>query len=348
MDFDVSSELGEEPLQFDRLMAIMKDQSADKRTIQALSDKILLHSIADNIQIQQMPLLYSSHGKINAGEVERLVESLESSGDPNAFDIVAKPTHLSNSSGTLVLTTETWESCEFSADALVDHMETYLREKAADNESAALQSVMPGFVIQPRYTSCVAYDVPIEVRVVTLWGKTRAGIWWWAPKSADSTSRWERNAWIVQPQAEQRSSRWHVIHENPYANAEYEQALQLILQAMPAMAAAAEKIATAVGAPFLRSDFFVGSAKFGVRLNEVAYGSNIDLRKLAKTLRGHADDSTDVAQILQEGYRYCSRQPPEYFLSRLGVQGSAYEPEWWKFWQATPGMHISQLHHRNF
>lgn len=91
------------------------------------------------------------------------------------------------------------------------------------------------------------------------------------------------------------------------------------------MAAAAETIATAVGAPFLRSDFFVGSEKWGVRLNEVAYGSGCDCKRRAAGTNSLIDDGPAIAQILQEGFKVCKqRTAPEGFLSELGAQGSTY------------------------
>jgi hypothetical protein len=345
-DFDVDDELTSEPMPLHAIMAVMKSESRDKRTIQALADKILLHGMIDNLGVQQMPFLFSSYGTVNAGQVEKLVDTLERSGDDQAFDIVAKPTHLSNSSGSLVLTNGIWHSYGYTADSLVSHMETYLAEKAHSSESEALQSLRPGFIVQPCYKSSPDFGFPIEIRVITLWGKTRLGIWWFGPKCNDPKIKWERNAWMVQ-QGNQPGEPWQVIREGNFQTPEYEQGLQLVLQAMPTMASSAERIAKAVGTPFLRSDFFVGSSKWGIRLNEVAYGSNIELRKLANGPLGFADDSPDVARILQEGFKRCRRKSPEHFLKKLGVQGNSYEPEWWRFWdQTSPGMSVVSTRRR--
>lgn len=218
-----------------------------------------------------------------------------------------------------------------------------MAERAHETESAALQSLIPGFVVQPKYKSCFDWGFPMEIRVVTLWGKTRLGIWWWGARDPNvNTIRWERNAWIVQIDG-QAGKQWQVLHENHNKSQDYEQALQLILQAMPKMSKAAERISTALGTPFLRSDFFVGSPKWGIRLNEVAYGSNIEMRRFANNFSGYTDDSAAIAQILQDGHKRCTRQPPDYFLSRLGAEGQSYDPAWWKFWSCAPGMQISQL-----
>lgn len=87
---------------------------------------------------------------------------------------------------------------------------------------------------------------------------------------------------------------------------------------MPRMAQIAESVATAFGAPFLRSDFFVGSERWGVRLNEVAYGSGVDFRRRGK------DDSAELAHILQEGLRCCAQLSPNDFLEPLGASGASY------------------------
>merc|ERR1712157_652012 len=100
-------------------------------------------------------------------------------------------------------------------------------------------------------------------------------------------------------------------------NKGFEAALELFTKAMPAMASAAEGIATAVGAPFLRSDFFVGSEKYGVRLNEVAYGSGLSVRQRPPGSTSLVDDGPMISAILQDGMKLCSREPPEYFLSKL-------------------------------
>merc|ERR1712157_172705 len=108
-------------------------------------------------------------------------------------------------------------------------------------------------------------------------------------------------------------------------NKGFEAALELFTKAMPTMASAAEGIATAVGAPFLRSDFFVGSDKYGVRLNEVAYGSGLDVKQKSVGSPRLVDDGPMLAAILQEGMKLCSREVPEHFLSKLGVAGRTYE-----------------------
>merc|ERR1712032_1736715 len=85
-------------------------------------------------------------------------------------------------------------------------------------------------------------------------------------------------------------------------------------------------IAVSVGAPFLRSDFFLGSEKWGVRLNEVAYCSGIKYFNLADDgSRRIVDDDPAIAQILQEGMSRCRRRlPPQHFLGRLGAKFTTY------------------------
>jgi len=95
---------------------------------------------------------------------------------------------------------------------------------------------------------------------------------------------------------------------------------------MPAMASTAEHLATAIGAPFLRVDFFVGSPRWGVRLNEVAYGSMVEHRRPPKgDSRTLVDDSPAIARILREGAALCHQKAPSaLFLEALGARGATY------------------------
>merc|ERR1712136_243782 len=151
----------------------------------------------------------------------------------------------------------------------------------------ALQSLSPGFIAQAKYQSSVAFGLPLELRVTALWGRVRVGVWWWGDLAP------QRNAWVVR---------------RPH---------------MPKMVATTEHMANAVGAPFLRADFFVGNVEFGVRLNEVAYGSGVEYRRRDGGV--HYNDAAAIAQILQEGTEVChSHLPAEVFLKRLGLHGEAY------------------------
>lgn len=336
-DFDVRPAMAaEKKLSISELMNLMKAQSAGKGTIQALGDKIILSKLLDNLGVPQMPLLYSVYGKVDSRMVNKLVSDLETSGDSDAFDIVVKPTHLSSGIGALVLSKQRWEKEAFTATKLVKHMEQFLTKKAADCESEALKSLMPGFIVQPRYRSPVAFSFPLEMRVVTVWGKARLGVWWWGRQSEP---KGRRTTWMVRSQKTPGRLRpdddWEALHEHGGDNRGFEVALALFKEAMPAMAAAAEEIAVAVGAPFLRSDFFVGSPKWGIRLNEVAYGSGVDYKRRrpgsspkatgAHACKEHVDDGPAIAQILQEGFSLCQQKPSSHFLRLLGAKTSSYE-----------------------
>lgn len=170
-DFDVSDALSNQRLGFDNLMAVMKEESANKKTIQALGDKIVLSQMLDNLSIPQMPLLFSVQQEVEMTEVEDFVSSVQCSSDKDAFDLAIKPTHLSNGDGALILSKDKWEKKGWNAEKLYDHMTKFLDQQAADCESEALQSVTPGFIVQPRYRSCVEFGLPLEIRVVTLWGR---------------------------------------------------------------------------------------------------------------------------------------------------------------------------------
>jgi len=171
------------------------------------------------------------------------------------------------------------------------------------------------------------------MRVVTIWGKARLGIWWWGRRVAGqapaSGMTPQRTAWIVRKAGsddlDSGEDCWEVLHEHKGNNKGFDKALELFLQAMPAMAAAAESIAKAIGAPFLRSDFFVGSDKWGVRLNEVAYGSGVDVRSRCDSTGAAIDDGPIIARILQEGFKHCKRAEARQFMELLGADSADYK-----------------------
>eukprot|EP00929_Paragymnodinium_shiwhaense_P118630 TRINITY_DN90543_c0_g1_i1.p1 TRINITY_DN90543_c0_g1~~TRINITY_DN90543_c0_g1_i1.p1 ORF type:complete len:644 (-),score=130.40 TRINITY_DN90543_c0_g1_i1:58-1989(-) len=326
-DFDIAQAMLTRGVDFHSLMNIMKAESAGKRTIQALGDKILLSQMLSNLEVPQMDMLFVTQRDVDRQAVYSLVEHLESSGRSESFDMVVKPTHLSNGAGTVIFDRDRWlnEEGGWNKEKLFQHMKKYLAQRADASESAALRSLIPGIVVQPRYRSVVDFKTPLEMRVVTVWGKARLGIWWWGRGVREE----KRNVWVVRrpavPGKLGANDDWEVLHEHSGNNPGFERALALFKKGMPAMAAAAEEIAKAVGAPFLRSDFFIGSQTWGVRLNEVAYGSGADLRRRPEGSDKLVDDGPFVAQILQEGMQLCKLQRPSYFLSKLGVEGSTYE-----------------------
>jgi hypothetical protein len=332
VDFDVTQALqacGKGAMDCTAVFNIMKKESAGKKTIQALGDKIILNQMLTNLNVPQMPMYFAARREVDRKQVYSMVESWEQNpqgGD--AFDVVMKPTHLSNGEGAVICDKDRWDNEEggWNKEKLFQHISKFLNQRAQDNESEALKSLIPGFIVQPRYRSVLDFKTPLEVRVVTLWGKTRLGIWWWGKGIQEE----RRNTWLIRHPKNcgelGPDDDWEILHEHTGVNQGFEEAVRLLKRAMPSMAAAAEGISTAVGAPFLRSDFFVGSNQWGVRLNEVAYGSGTDYRQRPVGAESLVDDGPTIARILQEGFNLVrSRAAPEAFLSRLGVDGARYE-----------------------
>jgi len=199
----------------------------------------------------------------------------------------------------------------------------------------------PGFIVQPKYQSSVGFKTPLELRVVVLWGKARLALLWWGRGTAPGEFP-QRNAWLVRRPSKRRGAvdtafeqgeecreltdedMWDAVHEHTGSNPGFDKAVKLFQAHISAISACAEALAVAVGAPFLRCDYFVGSLEFGVRLNEVAYGCGVDYRN--RTEEGRTvDDAPAIARILQEGMVKCrNRRAPDHFLSRLGVKGTSY------------------------
>jgi hypothetical protein len=311
------------------LMDIMKMESDGKQTIQTLADKIMLSRICDNLQIPHLPNLLAVWDDVYRDEVAELIDR-GMVNNPDAEDIVVKPTHLSSGAGVCSITALQPDERDEVVDWLTQHMKDFMRTQAASHESLALQSLRPGFVAQPRYEASVRFKLPLELRVIALWGQVRMGIWWWGREGSDQSDNPHRSVWIVrQPARKDELSdedEWKVIHDHPRFNPGFERAIEIFKRHMPTMVAYCETLATAVGAPFLRGDFFVGSPKWGVRLNEVAYGCGCDYRnRHPSDAVGSFDDAPAMARILQEGMALCkARYPAKEFLSNLGVRGDDY------------------------
>merc|ERR1719162_2110673 len=309
-------------------MDVMKEESAGKQTIQALADKIMLSQILDNLQIPHLPNLLAVWDNVSLNDVAELIDR-EMMENPEPEDIVLKPTHLSSGSGVCSIATMQPNERDEVVEWLTQHMREYMAVRAAPHESEALQSLRPGFIAQPRYEATVRFKLPLELRVLVLWGKVRMGIWWWGRESS-TTENTHCNVWIVrQPFRNSElgdQDTWKVIHDHTGSNPGFERAIDIFMRYMPAMVECCEALAVAVGAPFMRVDFFVGSPKWGLRLNEVAYGCGCDYRNRASQESTKVfDDAPSMARILQEGMSLCqTRLPARDFLSNLGVLGDDY------------------------
>merc|ERR1719456_1040992 len=173
-DFEVPSAELLDSLDFPGLMAAMKTESAGKLTIQALSDKIILSRMLDNLGMPQMPLqLAIRDSELISQEVGRFVEDC-SLGDTQ--DFIVKPTHLSNAEGVTTISRVSEEEKPNLTEFLESHLRTFMNTKAKEFESQALQSLIPGFIVQPKYKSSIGFHAPLELRIVTLWGKARMGV----------------------------------------------------------------------------------------------------------------------------------------------------------------------------
>jgi hypothetical protein len=305
------------------LFDIMKAESAGKRTIQALADKIVLSGIVENMEIPQMPMFLAAREHVTH---QQIAEMLETAFVQNGEDeVCVKPTHLSNGMGVMNIQRPTPEQWGATIEFLFEHMNHWVTQRPDAKESVAMQSLKPGYIAQPRYKSSVQFDKPLEVRVIAMWGKARMGIWWWG-KEKDT----QRNTWImrrpVKPDELSDDDCWEVIHQHAEGcNIGFDVALEVLERDMPSMAATTEALAQAIGAPWMRVDFFVGSSRWGVRLNEVAYGCGCDYRN--RMPDGCViDDAPAMASIIQEGYAQGPKsKSPESFLVPLGTQGSSYE-----------------------
>lgn len=340
-DFDMSARAAQLPCgDLPALMAAMKAESSGKLTIQVLADKLLLHKLVANMDVPQMPCLLAIEGAVVQDEIEEMLRATVYG--PRSEEIVVKPSHLSGGTGVIAVSRPKQDLVKGTARYVGDHVRKHMRQRAEVHESAALRSLRAGFLAQPLYQSEGRPDAPLELRVVVLWGKARLAVWWhgrgggsgasaplgWAsPCTSDASGQ---NTWFVRRPVGERLGAldaWEPLQENPAPTQSYWAAVRVFRLHVAEVAAAAERVAVAVGAPFLRLDFFVGDQRWGPRLNEAAYGCGMDYRARPACENGPLrDDAPAIARILQRGFRRCAaRRPPEHFLRRLGAQGSSYE-----------------------
>merc|ERR1719265_2059504 len=159
-------------MDFPTLLKAMKEESAGKRTIMALADKLILSQLLDNLGVPQMPCFFKtrSSGEALRAQLRELVAQLEAldaqqqthaeeqEGDhPDepttnvTWEMAIKPVHLSDATGVLLMTKEKWFEKGFNAEKLAEHMDKYMLERARQSESVALRSLTPGVIVQPRY-----------------------------------------------------------------------------------------------------------------------------------------------------------------------------------------------------
>mmetsp|Transcript_115170 Transcript_115170/g.264470 ORF Transcript_115170/g.264470 Transcript_115170/m.264470 type:complete len:516 (-) Transcript_115170:183-1730(-) len=311
-------------------LEILKRESDGKATIMAIGDKILLDAMLRNLGAPVMEVLFARRQRVDLQSVENFVRRLRTEED---FSLVVKPTHLSNCQGVLIFDQRLWVSEGWTAQKLHKHMSDNLEKRALEAESAALQSCVPGIVVQKRYRSAAQFQTPLELRVQTMFGYARSGIWWWGRK--ETTQFAHRNVWVVRQPEEigqlRDTDKWKVYAPDhmPGTNAGFDSALTVFQRDMPQMMRVAESVARAFGAPWLRVDLFCGNGQWKVRLNEVAYSS--DVLYLAEAIPNDPshvlrDDGPRVAKLLQEGFQRCQEVlPASHFLRMLGVRGDRYQ-----------------------
>merc|ERR1719446_1462595 len=101
-------------------MAAMKKESAGKLMIQALSDKIILNQMLDNMSLLQMPMLLAiKDSRCISEEVRRFIADHI---HEDTQDLIVKPTHLSNSEGVTTISGVNVHEKTKTADFLESHL----------------------------------------------------------------------------------------------------------------------------------------------------------------------------------------------------------------------------------
>lgn len=340
-EFDLARLVGTHIPNLTKLIASMTGESDNNITVQALADKLTLSQLLGNLDLPMMPTLLSiTDPRTMKEEIDLFVDQSIASDDKS--DMVLKPIHLSSGQGVLVLKNSVREdSRDITIQSLERHIKQYWSHPRALEENGTLvqptfRTLRPGFLLQPKYESLVAFPTALELRAIALWGKVRLGVWWWGAFDGPCPKVAHRNTWIVRRQVRHcrlsDDDTWEVLHQHSGDNPGFDAAHKILLHHMPAIARMTERLSTVVGAPFLRVDFFVGSPQWGLRLNSVAFAPAVDLRRKGKPWSGQAkcppliDDAPAMAQILMRGMQEVKeRKPSMHFLSKLGVRGNTYD-----------------------
>merc|ERR1712187_19857 len=96
----------------------------------------------------------------------------------NNFEFIMKPTHLSSGEGFLAMSTQKWKRESWTAETLYFKMLEILTKVTDKHESKALQTIIPGVIIQPKYPAEPCMGAPLEVKLQTIWGEPYMGVMW--------------------------------------------------------------------------------------------------------------------------------------------------------------------------
>jgi len=321
-DFQISVEQYGPRTSLEELVCAMTSASIHKWTSQALSDKFSRHRIVSNLGIPQMAIHYLVQGtSVDRAEVEDFV--LKHLCGPQSHPVAIKPTHLRNGVGVIFVGRVAPEDGpQPTINYLVHHMNKYLAQRPESHEALGDRSLKPGFMVQEKYESVLGFDRPLELRIFVLWGRPSLASWW----SHGAKSGEKPIVTFVRSIEREATDEWRILHSRAGCEPMYCKAVEVLQHELPAIAAAAQSVSTRLGAPFLRADFFAGSEKWGIRLNEVACGDALDNTLLEIGGDCFNSESLSLAQVICEGHSMCQKYfPPEHFLSQLGVQGSCYK-----------------------
>mmetsp|Transcript_62749 Transcript_62749/g.99120 ORF Transcript_62749/g.99120 Transcript_62749/m.99120 type:complete len:1087 (-) Transcript_62749:8-3268(-) len=325
-DFQISVEPNDQQASLEELVCTIRCDSVNKLTPQALSDKLVRHRIVSNLGIPQMPVHYLVQGNsVEKAEVENFV--LTHLCGPQSHPVAIKPTHLRNGVGVIFVGRVAPEDGpQPTVNYLVHHMNKYLAQRPESCEHCEDDLLKPGFMAQEKYEAFLGFDRPLELRVFVLWGRCRLASWWshGANSGDQPIVTLARN--LVHNSRSGSTDEWSVLHSRAGSDPMYYKALEVLQCEVQTIAATAESLATEVGSPFLRADFFVGSERWGIRLNDVACGDALNNSLLELSDESSNSHALAIAHAIRDGHSLCQRRfPPEHFLSRLGVRGGCYK-----------------------
>jgi hypothetical protein len=336
----------------------IKAASAGKMSIIGLGDKLTLANLVDRInqqhslQINQAKMhlwmrLYDKY-RVGRGYYGSSCADVKRFLAKGNYDFAVKPTHLSSGDGLLLMDRHKWNNEGWTETKLFSYMLGLLHKPPPRGESAALQAIIPGVVVQDRYPfpkEKFHAGRPIEVRVQTVWGKAYMGVFW---QGYEYARTYGNNIWVVPDGKDgweaKTPSNDGIISSMAGDGSIRVMLKKLIAQHMEAMVQQAEHLAAVTGASWLRVDFFLPPPGVDkpVTMNEVAYGSGIlyhDPEQPAMPFFQDAKDKSDernLANAVIGGYNARAQagvtsQPPIEFFERFGLSRGMFAPTYGSF-----------------
>jgi len=315
-DFNLQSAVKEGMGRWD-FMKVLKDGTENKPSMLVVNDKFLMNNVLHNLRVPANRVMLEIHeGDTEETYREKLQALKADETSEGSFQpFILKPTHTSEGVGTKVVA----NMDQFNLDDLVNHVKFCMDQRAKPHESWTLRNLKPGVIAESLYKSedfgtGKAYFTPYEIKVQTVWGRFYVGVMEGDPRDGTGdmvtdNGNWSIRYWLRRDGTSSCDKQASNVPADTACFPEFDNRAR---GELPFMIRYSEMLAQYFGAPWLRVDFFIGSDTYGLRVNELAYGSGLPYPLL--------DD--DLAKIMVEGFRDGKfvNKSRDLFLDEMGCR----------------------------